>query len=143
MLLVAERERAQLQDRAHALRREEADAAAALNTARDLPPQAPVGPLAPALAPRIFPSLDEAQAHAFENRPELREAGARITAAARSEELAARALRPEPTLMVKARHLDAGSKVVNDYDTGIAISLPWANREKYRAAQREAARRRE
>jgi outer membrane protein TolC len=45
--------------------------------------------------------------------------------------------------MVKARHLNAGSQVIEGYDTGIAVSLPWFNDGKYRAAQREADRRRE
>jgi outer membrane protein TolC len=45
--------------------------------------------------------------------------------------------------MIKARHVQAGGRVLNDYDTGVAVSLPWANNDKYRSAQREAARRRE
>lgn len=144
-LLAAERERAQLQERVFLLQREAADAVATLNTLRDLPPQTPIGDLAtPAVLPAAgFATLEEAQAHALEHRPELRVADARIAAAARTEDVAARAWRPDPEVMVKARHVDAGGRVINDYDTGIAISLPWANHEKYRSAQREAARRRE
>lgn len=144
-LLLAERERAQLQERVLLLEREAADATATLNTLRDLPPQSPIGELAaPApLAGASFATLEEAQAHALAHRPELREADARITAAARNEDVAAQAWRPDPEVMVKARHVQAGGRVLNDYDTGIAVSLPWANNDKYRSAQREAARRRE
>ena len=144
-LFLAERERAQLQERVLQLEREADDVTAKLNTLRDLPPQTPIGELAtPALpAAARFATLDDAQAHALAHRPELREAAARITAAARNEDVAARAWRPDPEFMVKARHVQAGGRVLNDYDTGVAISLPWANNDKYRAAQREAARRRE
>lgn len=144
-LLMAERERTQLQERVLMLEREAADATATLNLARDLAPQTPVGELAAPATPSATPfaTLEEAQAHALAHRPELREAEARITAAARNEDLAARAWRPDPEVMVKARHVQAGGRFVNDYDTGVAVSLPWANNDKYRSAQREAARRRE
>jgi len=145
-LLLAERERAELQERVFLLEREAADATAILNTVRDLPPQSPIGELAAAPAPASTPpfaSLEEAQAHALAHRPELREAAARITAAARHEDVAARAWHPDPEFMIKARHVQAGGRVLNDYDTGVAVSLPWANNDKYRSAQREAARRRE
>lgn len=142
-LLMAERERAGLRERTLMLEREANDAAAVLNTLRNLPPQAPIGPLAmPPLRPE-FLTLEAAQEKALAHRPELAEAEARVTAAAKSQDVAARAWRPDPEVMVKARHVDAGGKVVNDYDTGVAISLPWLNGSKYRAVQREAARRRE
>ena len=57
----------------------------------------------------------------------------RITAAARNEDVAARAWRPDPEVMVKARHVQAGGRILNDYDTGVAVSLPWANNDKYRS----------
>jgi outer membrane protein, heavy metal efflux system len=90
-----------------------------------------------------FASLDEAQAHALAHRPEFDEANARIAAARRARELADRAWRPDPEVMVKARHLNAGTRVIDGYDTGVAVSLPWFNSAKYRSAQREADRRRE
>jgi outer membrane protein, heavy metal efflux system len=142
-LLVAERERAQLQERALMLEREAADTTAVLNTLRDLPPQAPVGKLLLPTDPTDFPTLEVAQEHAFAHRPELAEAEARITAAARAQDLAGRAWRPDPEVMVKARHLDGGGKAINDYDTAVAINLPWLNDGKYRSAQREASKRRE
>lgn len=148
-LLIAETERVRLQERVLQLEREIADAAATLNTLRNRPAQLPVGELA-APAPETalaatgpFPTLEEAQAHALSHRPELHEANARIAVAQRTRELADRAWRPDPEVMLKARHMNTGSRVIEGYDTGIAVSLPWVNREKYRSAQREADRRRE
>lgn len=142
-LLMAERERAVLRERTLMLEREANDAAAVLNTLRNRPAQAPIGPLATPAPRGEFPTLEVAQERALAHRPEIAEAEARVTAAAKGQDVAARAWRPDPEVMVKARHVDAGGKVVNDYDTGVAISLPWLNGGKYRAAQREAARRRE
>jgi cobalt-zinc-cadmium efflux system outer membrane protein len=145
-LLMAETEHARLEERVIALEREAADAAAALNTLRERPPQAPVGELQMPAAPEasaMFPSLEEAQARALQHRPEVHEANARIAAAQRARELADRAWRPDPEIMVKARHMNTGSRVIQGYDTGVAVSLPWFNGNKYRSAQREADRRRE
>jgi len=144
-LILAERERAQLQERLIMLEREAADAAATLNVLRNLPPQSPVGDLAapPIPSGEAFATLEAAQAHALIHRPELGEAEARITAAGRAADVAARAWRPDPEVMVKARHVQAGGRAINDYDTGFAVGIPWANNDKYRAAQRETARRRE
>lgn len=149
-LLIAETERTRLQERVITLEREITDAAATLNTVRDLAPQSPIGELGvPALpvasigTAATFATLEEAQAHALAHRPELHEASARITAAQRAREVADRAWRPDPEVMVKARHMNTGSRVIEGYDTGLAVSLPWFNNNKYRSAQREADRRRE
>jgi cobalt-zinc-cadmium efflux system outer membrane protein len=149
-LLIAETERTRLQERVISLEREIADAAATLNTVRDLPPQSPIGEVSTPVmsAPNVgtmgpFATLEEAQAHALAHRPEVYEANARITAAQRAREVADRAWRPDPEVMVKARHMNTGSRVIEGYDTGLAVSLPWFNNNKYRSAQREADRRRE
>ena len=145
-LLLAETERVRLDERIITLDREIADASATLNTLRDLPPQAPLGEAAaPALATTDlpFPTLEEAQTHALAHRPELNEAFARITEAQRARDLADRAWRPDPEIIVKARHMNTDSTLIKSYDTGIAVSLPWFNDGKYRSAQREADHRRE
>jgi len=148
-LISAETEQAQLDGRVVLLQREIADAAARLNTLRDLPPQTPVPELSPPplpskeVNPAGFPSLEAAQAHAFSHRPDLHEAQARIIAAQRVRELADRAWRPDPEVIFKARHLATGGRLIESYDTGFAVSLPWFNDKKYRSMQREADRRRE
>jgi cobalt-zinc-cadmium efflux system outer membrane protein len=144
-LLAAGTERTRLHERQLALEREAADAAAKLNTLRDLPAQQEVGELAtpadPTSAP--LPPLEELQARALAHRPEIAEAEARLAAAREVRRAADRAWRPDPELMLKARHANAGSRVIEGYDTGLAVSLPWFNDGKYRSTQREADRRRE
>jgi outer membrane protein TolC len=114
-----------------------------LNTLRNLPPQQPVDSLVAPAPVTTLPDLATLQAHALAHRPELAEASARIAAAERAQDLASRAWRPEPEFMLKARHAEGIGRAINDYDTGVAISLPWVNGKKYRAAEREAAKRRE
>ncbi len=143
-LLTAESERARLHERVVTLDREVAEATARLNTLRDLPPQLPVGELTvPAVPPTTFASLEDAQAHAFAHRPELAEADARISAADRARDLADRAWRPDPEVMLRARHENGGSALIREYDTALSVSLPWFHDSKYRSAQREASHRRE
>ncbi len=142
-LLAAETERAQLHERVIALGREAADAAAKLNLARNLPAQSPVGELAPPALPAAFATLEEAQARALARRPELREAEARIAVAELARDLADRVWRPDPEVMLRARHANGASQAFDGYDTAVSVSLPWLNNSKYRSAQREADRRRE
>jgi outer membrane protein TolC len=144
-LLAAHNERTRLHERRLALERDAADAAAKLNTLRDLPAQEAVGALAeppdPATTP--LPPLDDLQSRALAHRPEIAEAEARLAAARAVRRAADRAWRPDPELMLKARHANTGRRVIEGYDTGVAVSLPWLNDGKYHSAQREADRRRE
>jgi outer membrane protein TolC len=142
-LLAAERQRAELQERIEQLRLEASDAATRLNTARDVAPQSEIPELQLPARHFAVSTVEEAQRLALQHRPELGEAAARISAAVRNQDLAARAWRPEPEVMLKARHANASGRAIIDYDTGIALSIPWANSGRYRSQQREAARRRE
>jgi outer membrane protein TolC len=144
-LLAAGTERTRLHERQLALEREAADAAAKLNTLRDLPAQQEVGAIAAPPDPTHLPlpPLEELQQRALAHRPEIAEAEARLGAAREVRRAADRAWRPDPELMLKARHANTGSRVIEGYDTGVAVSLPWLNDGKYRATQREADRRRE
>jgi outer membrane protein TolC len=144
-LLAAGTERTRLRERQLALEREVADAAAQLNTLRDFPAQQEVGGLESPSDPTQLPlpPLEELQQRALAHRPEIAEAEARIAAAREVRRAADRAWRPDPEIMLKARHANAGSRVIEGYDTGVAVSLPWLNDGKYRATQREADRRQE
>lgn len=144
-LLAAGTERTRLQERRLTLEREAADAAAKLNTLRDLPAQQEVGAIADPPDPALvtLPALEELQTRALAHRPEIAEAEARLAAAREVRRAADRAWRPDPEIMLKARHANTGSRVIEGYDTGVAVSLPWLNDGKYRSAQREADRRRE
>ncbi len=143
-VLLAETERVRLLEPVIALEREAAEAANTLNTLRGLPPETAIGALDltadPAGAPLgSFESLRDA---ALAHRPELRAAEARVTAAERATDVA-RAWLPDPEISVRARHLRGNRDPISEYDTALSISLPWLNREKYRAGTREAQRRRD
>lgn len=144
-LLTTGAERTRLHERRLVLEREAADAAAKLNTLRDLPAQQEIGAIAAPADPAFasLPSLEELQTRALSHRPEVAEAEARLVAAREVRRAADRAWHPDPEIMLKARHANTGSRVIEGYDTGVAVSLPWLNDGRYRSVQREADRRRE
>jgi outer membrane protein, heavy metal efflux system len=74
----------------------------------------------------------------FSNRPEVREAQAKVSAAKSKLELAKREWIPDPTVSLEAGRYNAASQVVSQVAGGVSISLPWLNGEKYRAEEKEA-----
>ena len=103
------------------------------------PPQAPLGHATlPEFAPMDV-SLESLQGRALTHRPQLAAADARIAAAQARVSLAERDRYPDPEIRVEARQFN-GSALYNlhEFDTGVFISVPWANGGKYRAAIREA-----
>lgn len=141
-VLLAETARARLQEEVIELEREMAEAATSLNTLRNLPPEAAIGPLDPRENPTGLDSFERLRERALANRPELLAADAQVTAALRATDLAT-AWIPDPEVIVRARHLRGRSDPISEYDTAIAISVPWFNRGKYRSGVREAEYRRE
>lgn len=143
-VLLAEMERTRLQEQVIAYEREVAEATSMLNTLRNLPPETPIGPLdlAAGHPTEAMESFDSLRERALANRPELRAAEAKVTAADRATDVA-RAWLPDPEVMVRARTVKGSGDPISEYDTGIAISVPWFNRGKYRAGVRESQRRRE
>ncbi|MBC7365847.1 MAG: TolC family protein [Undibacterium sp.] len=143
-VLLAETERVRLQEPVIALHREAAEAANTLNTLRGLPSETAIGALDSASDPAGAPlgSFADLRDQALAHRPELRAAEAQVTAAERATDLT-RAWLPDPEVTVRARHLRGRRDPISEYDTALSISLPWLNREKYRAATREAQRRRD
>lgn len=143
-VLLAETERARLQEPMIAFEREIADATTMLNTLRNLPPESAIGELDASVAPPTgtLDSFEALRERAIAYRPELRAAEAQIIAAERATDVA-RAWLPDPEVTVRARHLRGNNAPVSEYDTGVTISLPWVNRGKYQAGVREAQRRRD
>lgn len=72
------------------------------------------------------------------NRPEVREAQARVSAAKSKLEFAKREWIPDPTLSLEADRYNAASQVVSQLAGGVSISVPWLNGKKYRAEENEA-----
>lgn len=143
-VLLAETERARLQEQVIGYEREITEATTMLNTLRNVPVDTPIGLIDVASVHRLqaVESFDALRAKALANRPELRAAEAKVTAADRATDVA-RAWIPDPEVMVRARTVKGNSDPISEYDTGIAISVPWFNRGKYRASVREAQHRRE
>jgi cobalt-zinc-cadmium efflux system outer membrane protein len=72
------------------------------------------------------------------NRPEVREAQTKVTAARAKLELAKREWIPDPTVGLDAERYNAASQVVSQVGGGVSINIPWFNGKKYRAAEGEA-----
>jgi outer membrane protein TolC len=72
------------------------------------------------------------------NRPEIREAEAKVTVAKAKLELAKREWIPDPTVSLEAERYNAASQFVSQVGGGVSINIPWFNGKKYRAEEREA-----
>lgn len=143
-VLLAEMERARLQEQVISYEREINEATTMLNTLRNLPADAPIGlvDVASIHRVRLVESFENLRTQAIANRPELRAAEAKVVAADRATDLA-RSWIPDPEVMVRARTVKGNSDPISEYDTAIAISVPWFNRAKYRASVRESQHRRD
>jgi outer membrane protein, heavy metal efflux system len=82
--------------------------------------------------------LEELQALALANRPEVLGAARRIEAAKARLEAARREWIPEPSLRVEAARYTDASQAISEVSAGVSINLPWLNRRKYKAAIEEA-----
>ncbi|HUR60254.1 MAG TPA: TolC family protein [Opitutaceae bacterium] len=143
-VLLAETERVRLQEQLISHEREIAQASTLLNTLRNLPPEAPIPPLDVSAGHSMTPidSFEALRERALAHRPELRAAEAKVTAADRATDMA-RSWLPDPEVTLRARTVKGNREPISEYDTGIAFSVPWFNRGKYRAGVRESERRRE
>ena len=143
-VLLAETERVRLQEQVISYERDITEASTMLNALRNLPPETPIPPLEVAAGHSTTPieSFEALRERALAHRPELRAAEAKVTAADRATDMA-RSWLPDPEVMLRARKVKGNSEPISEYDTGIAFSVPWFNRGKYRAGVRESERRRE
>nr|AEH26509.1 outer membrane efflux protein [uncultured Acidobacteria bacterium A11] len=83
--------------------------------------------------------IAELRSLALANRPEVRMAQSRIEAEKAKLQLALREKYPDPSLTLSGQRYNAASQVVSEIDLGISIPLPWFNRKKYAAQEREAS----
>jgi outer membrane protein, heavy metal efflux system len=72
------------------------------------------------------------------NRPEVREAQAKVAVTKAKLELAKREWIPDPTVSLEAERYNAASQIVSQVGAGVSINVPWLNGKKYRAEEREA-----
>jgi outer membrane protein, heavy metal efflux system len=101
-----------------------------------------------AFSPLPRPTLDEMPTYDLSvprlrelvlvNRPEIRRAQSMVVQAAANVELAKRAWIPDPAVSLQAQHYNASRQAIGEVNAGVSINVPWFNREKYRAGEREA-----
>ena len=137
-VLIAETELGKLQETRFDFERQIAEAEAELNTLMNRPPQSPLGLLPPLSPPELPGSLDNLQQMALAHRPDLQILQKKIEAGKARLTLAKREWIPDPEIRVEARQFNGGAKAIEEYDTGIFLKIPWANRSKYKAAIEEA-----
>lgn len=114
-----------------------------LNILMNRQPHAVLGK--PEVSPRQLPPMDLGKlgALALRHRPDLQSTQFKIKAARARQSLAKRRWIPDPELRVEARQFNGASRVISEYDTGIFFNIPWVNRGKYKAGEREAQKVRE
>lgn len=137
-VLLAETELARLSETRSTLERDRSDQQTQLNVLANRPASRPVGQPAPLAFRGSVLSADKATELASHQRPEILIAWRKIEAEQARLQLAHRQWIPDPKLIIAARQYP-GSQGVQEYDTGITFSLPWANPKKYRAGVAEAA----
>jgi outer membrane protein TolC len=89
-----------------------------------------------ALPPDLSP--ERLRRLALANRPEVRQAQSMVIGASAKVELAKREWIPDPSVSLQAQHYNAGRQAISEISAGVSIDLPWFNRKKYRAGEREA-----
>ena len=137
-LLLADNERQKIIEARRDLEQKLSDEESALNVLMNRDPFAPLGRPTdieenslPAPAKRLRQLI-------LTNRPEVREAQAKVTMAKAKLELAKREWIPDPTVSLEAERYNAASQFVSQVAGGVSINIPWLNGKKYRAEEREA-----
>ena len=82
--------------------------------------------------------MEQVQALALANRPEVLSAARKIEAAKARLEAAQREWIPEPSLRVEASRYNDAGQAVSEVMAGVSVNIPWLNRRKYKAAIEEA-----
>jgi outer membrane protein TolC len=137
-LLLAENERQKIVEARRDTEQKLTDEESALNVLMNRDPFAPLG--RPAVSgDNSLPSPPERLRQlVLANRPEVREAQTKVTAAKAKLELAKREWIPDPTVSLEAERYNAASQFVSQLGGGVSINVPWLNGKKYRAEEREA-----
>jgi outer membrane protein, heavy metal efflux system len=137
-LLLAENERQKIIEARRDIEEKLSDEESALNVLMNRDPFAPLGH--PTVnGDNTLPSPPERLRQlVLTNRPEVREAQTKVTAAKAKLELAKREWIPDPTVSLEAERYNAASQFVSQVGGGVSINIPWLNGKKYRAEEREA-----
>src|SRR5271165_203255 len=137
-LLLAENERQKIIEARRDIEQKLSDEESALNVLMNRDPFAPLGHPAVSGDNSLPAPPERLRQLVLANRPEVREAQTKVTAAKAKLELAKREWIPDPTVSLEAERYNAASQFVSQVGGGVSINLPWLNGKKYRAEEREA-----
>jgi cobalt-zinc-cadmium efflux system outer membrane protein len=137
-VLTAETDASKLEESRYDILRQISEAQSQLNVLMNRPAQAPVGKPASLGFPTMHFELDQLQALALTNRPEVLGAARKIEAAQARLEAARREWIPEPNLRVEASRYNDAGQAISEVMAGVSVNIPWLNRRKYKAAIEEA-----
>jgi outer membrane protein, heavy metal efflux system len=99
---------------------------------------APLGQPEEAKIKSTVPSMEQARALAFGNRPEIKIAQAKIDMEKSRLDLARRNWIPDPAIKVEAQRYNDSGQAASELDAGVSFTVPWVNPGKYSAAVHEA-----
>jgi outer membrane protein TolC len=137
-LLLADNERQKIIEARRDLEQKLSDQESALNVLMNRDPFAPLGHPADNEENSLPAPAERLRQLILTNRPEIREAQAKVTMAKAKLELAKREWIPDPTVSLEAERYNAASQFVSQVGGGVSINIPWFNGKKYRAEEREA-----
>jgi len=137
-LLLAENERQKIIEARRDIEQKLSDEESALNVLMNRDPFAPLGHPAVSEDNSLPAPPERLRQLVLANRPEVREAQTKVTAAKAKLELAKREWIPDPTVSLEAERYNAASQFVSQLGGGVSINVPWLNGKKYRAEEREA-----
>src|SRR6516164_3968332 len=137
-LLLADNERQKIIEARRDLEQKLSDQQSALNVLMNRNPFAPLGRPTDNEENSLPAPAERLRQLILANRPEVREAQAKVTMAKAKLELAKREWIPDPTVSLEAERYNAASQVVSQVGGSVSINIPWLNGKKYRAEEREA-----
>jgi cobalt-zinc-cadmium efflux system outer membrane protein len=137
-LLLVENERQKIIEARRDLERKLSDQESALNVLMNRDPFAPLGHPVVNGDNSLPAPPERLRQLVLADRPEVRKAQTKVTAAKAKLELARREWIPDPTVSLEAERYNAASQLVSQLGGGVSINVPWLNGKKYRAEEREA-----
>jgi outer membrane protein TolC len=137
-VLAAEIEASKVDEQRRDLERIQSEAQTRLNVLMNRVVSLPIGELGEETFVRPELSEQELMNLLLNSRPEVQIARDKIDEEKARLQLAKRGWIPDPAINVNAQRYNDASQTVSQLGTGISLSIPWVNPEKYSAATREA-----
>lgn len=137
-LLLADNERQKIVEARSDLEQRLSEAESTLSMLMNRDPFSPLGRLAGSEESSLPYAVEKLRQLVLANRPEVREAEAKVTLAKAQLQLAKREWFPDPTVSLEAERYNAASQFVSQVGGGVSINIPWLNGKKYRAEEKEA-----